>query len=175
MAVYNVHSRVLPGADANEAGALLDGLATDHDRLWPGDTWPPVRFDRPLSVGADGGHGPIRYRVEGYAPRQWVLLRFTGPRGVDGFHEFAVLPRPDGVELRHTLVIHTRGPARLSWPFVIRWLHDALLEDLLDRAEREVTGTVRRPARWSWYVRILRGLARGRRPHVVPDLVHSDV
>jgi hypothetical protein len=28
----------------------------------------------------------------------------------------------------------------IVWPLVIRFLHDALIEDLLDRAELEVTG-----------------------------------
>ncbi|MGW3967282.1 hypothetical protein ACWED2_46225 [Amycolatopsis sp. NPDC005003] len=39
-----------------------------------------------------------------------------------------------------------------------RPLHDALLEQLLDRAESAVTGRVERPVRWSPYVRFLRGL-----------------
>jgi hypothetical protein len=33
----------------------------------------------------------------------------------------------------------------------------ALIEDLLDRAELEVTGTVASPARWSPWVSLLRG------------------
>jgi hypothetical protein len=48
------------------------------------------------------------------------------------------------------------GPARLSWPLVFRPLHDALLEDALDNAERQVTGRLQLPARWSPYVRALR-------------------
>lgn len=40
-----------------------------------------------------------------------------------------------------------------------RWLHGAYLEDLLDRAEREPTGTVRHPARRNAYVRLLRALS----------------
>ncbi|MFG2331746.1 hypothetical protein ACGFMM_19205 [Streptomyces sp. NPDC048604] len=52
-----------------------------------------------------------------------------------------------------------RGLARLTWP--LAWLppHDACLEDGLDRAELACTGTLRRPARWSSYVRLLRALA----------------
>jgi hypothetical protein len=44
----------------------------------------------------------------------------------------------------------------LGWPLAVRWLHDALIEDLLDNAELAATGTVRRPARWSPWVRMLR-------------------
>jgi hypothetical protein len=31
---------------------LIDGLAGEQDRLWPWRAWPPMRFDRPLGVGA---------------------------------------------------------------------------------------------------------------------------
>ena len=41
-------------------------------------------------------------------------------------------------------------------------LHDVVVEDLFDNAERETTGTVVRPATWSPRVRVLRRLARGR-------------
>ncbi|MBB5911700.1 hypothetical protein BJY24_000567 [Nocardia transvalensis] len=122
-----------------------------------------MRFDRPLGVGAVGGHGPVRYTVEEYLPGHWIRLRFTGPRGFDGFHEFTVHPAPDGtVELRHLLTLRPHGPARLTWPLAFRWLHDALLEDCLDRAEEAVTGSVRNPARWSPLVRALRAAVGGR-------------
>lgn len=156
MVVRNLHTRRLPGTP-EEAGALIDTLASDHDRLWPRDSWPPVQFDRPLGVGARGGHGMIRYDVTGYAPGKWVCFRFTGPEGANGFHEFAVHTgeKQGEVELHHLLVVTPGGSMRLGWPLVIRWLHDACIEDLLDRAEREITGTVRKPARWSWWVRTL--------------------
>ncbi|MEV6771680.1 hypothetical protein AB0N05_23950 [Nocardia sp. NPDC051030] len=38
---------------------------------------------------------------------------------------------------------------------MIRALHNGCLEDLLDRVERELTGTVRTPARRSRYVTLL--------------------
>jgi hypothetical protein len=45
---------------------------------------------------------------------------------------------------------------RFGWPLAVRWLHDALIEDALDRAE---TATAARPVparRWSPWVRLLR-------------------
>jgi hypothetical protein len=36
--------------------------------------------------------------------------------------------------LRHELSGRLIGLGVLSWPLVIRWLHDAVLEELLDRA-----------------------------------------
>jgi hypothetical protein len=156
MAVRNLHVRCLPSGP----GDLIDSLAGDDDQLWPGDAWPPMRFDRPLGVGATGGHGPIRYDVVAHVPGRWIRFRFTGPRGFDGFHEFTVHSGVDGaVELHHLLCMTTRGPARLTWPLVFRPLHDALIEDAFDRAERNLTGTVGSPARWSRYVRVLRWFA----------------
>ncbi|MET9961788.1 SRPBCC family protein [Streptomyces sp. NPDC006326] len=161
MGVYNVHERRL-AADGSRVGALLDSLSSGaKDRLWPVGGWPPMEFDGPLAVGAKGGHGPVRYTVAAYVPGTWVRFAFTGPRGFHGFHEFAVLPDgPGHTVLRHTLAMDARGPARLTWPLSWRPLHDACLEDSLDRAEQACTGTPARPARWSPYVRALHALAR---------------
>jgi len=136
---------------------LIDALGGDDDRLWPHGTWPALRLDRPLRPGAAGGHGPIRYHVVAHVPGRWVRFRFTAPRGFDGFHEYTVHEAADGgTELHHLLSMTVHGAARVTWPLLWRPLHDALIEDSLDRAERAVTGAVRSPARWSRYVRLLR-------------------
>lgn len=158
MAVVNIHLRHLP-APASEVGALVDTLAGADDALWPVHHWPAMRFDRPLGVGAVGGHGPVRYAVEHYVPGCWVRFRFTGPRGFDGFHEFTVHPTADGVDLVHLLAMKARGRARFTWPLAYRWMHDALLEDCLDRAEHALTGSVSNPAQWTGRVRLLRRIA----------------
>ncbi|MFF8269660.1 SRPBCC family protein [Streptomyces sp. NPDC016562] len=160
MAVYNVHERLLP-AKGSEVGALVDTLSQgEADRLWP-HAWPPMEFDRGLTVGSAGGHGPVRYRVTAYVPGTWVRFTFSGPRGFHGFHEFAVLPvDEERTVLRHTLAMRTTGLSRLAWPLVWRPLHDALLEDGLDRAERATGGALARPARWNPYVRLLYTLIR---------------
>ncbi|MEV7382156.1 SRPBCC family protein [Streptomyces lydicus] len=160
MGVHNVHERVLPVSGA-EAGLLLDGLSGTGDRLWPRSDWPSMRLDGPLAPGAAGGHGPVRYTVAAYVPGRWVRFAFHGPRGFDGFHEYTVHPlAPDRTLLRHTLAMRARGWARLTWPLAFRPLHDAVLEDSLDLAERACAGTAGRPARWSRYVRLLRRLVR---------------
>ena len=41
-------------------------------------------------------------------------------------------------------------------------LHDVVVEDLFDNADREATGTVVRPAAWSSRVRVLRRLTGDR-------------
>ncbi|MFI0465161.1 SRPBCC family protein [Saccharopolyspora sp. 5N102] len=161
MAIRNLHIRRLP-VDEDTTGALIDSLASPHDKLWAHDRWPAMRFDRPLEVGAEGGHGPIRYRIVGYTPGRWIRFRFTAPRGFDGFHEFTVHREGDRTVLHNLLSMHARGPARITWPLLWRPLHDAALEDVLDRAEQATTGTVRKPARWSWWVRLLHALISAR-------------
>ncbi|MFC3450152.1 SRPBCC family protein [Amycolatopsis speibonae] len=163
MRAWNRHSRIV-GVAQEHVGALIDTLSADGDRLWPVDAWPPLRFDRPLGVGADGGHGPVRYHVESYEPGKSVRFRFTAPRGFDGFHEFTMRTTETGeTELVHLMVLKLRRPAWCTYPLLWRPLHDALLEDCLDRAERELTGTVRASASWSAYVRLLRNLISGNR------------
>jgi hypothetical protein len=163
MHVLNIHQRWLPGPP-ERVGALLDGLAGPGDRLWPNDRWPAIRFDRPLGPGADGGHGPIRYRVASYDPGRRVSFRFTGMPGVDGGHRLEVEPAgPGAAVLRHVAEARFSGRWLVIWPLVVRPLHNALIEDLLDRAELAVTGTVAGPARWSPWVRLLRGRLRRRR------------
>ncbi|MCR6484700.1 SRPBCC family protein [Amycolatopsis sp. OK19-0408] len=156
--VRNVHTRRFPGASAHLI-PLLDTLGTPGDRLWPVAGWPPTRLDGPRVPGTTAGHGPVRYVLEEAAPDR-LRFRFTAPRGVEGHHEFTV----DGDALTHVLAASLHGPARLTWPLFFRPMHDALLEDLLDRAEHAVTGGVAPPARWSPYVRFLRALIRASAP-----------
>lgn len=160
--VRNIHERAL-AVPAVQAGALLDRLASPTDLIWPKRDWPAMRFDRPLQQGAVGGHGPIRYSVESYEPGRLIRFRFSAPRGFDGTHAFEVLATSDnGVTLRHELLMDARGPALFTWPLLYRPLHDALLEDALDNAER-VTGGHPLQRHWSLSVRVLRAILRARR------------
>jgi hypothetical protein len=162
MKVRNVHVRDLP-APADAAGRLIDSLASPNDLLWPGDRWPAMRLDRPLGTEASGGHGPIRYVVESYEPGVNVRFRFTAPAGFDGWHGFdAEATAPHRSRLRHVLEMGVFGRAAVSWSLAFRPLHDALIEDALDRAAVATGGEPVR-AGWSLWVRILRRLLRRRR------------
>ncbi|MDP1611005.1 MAG: hypothetical protein Q8M11_08080 [Sulfuritalea sp.] len=162
MHVLNIHEREI-SADASEVGALIDSLASDNDALWPKAFWPPMRFDRPLGVGAVGGHGPIPYVVEEFRPGQMVKFRFLGPRGFNGSHWLEVLPKGENsVVLRHTIGMRAEGPALLSWPLFIRPLHDALLEDALALVQASV-GAVPLVRPWSPWVKFLRWVMSGGR------------
>ena len=162
MRVVNIHERIY-AVEPDALGALLDTLSSRADRLWPVGAWPKMTFDRPLQVGAIGGHGPIGYRVESWQPGRSVWFAFLRPAGFAGGHGLEIEPLDGGRSLlRHRLEMTVSGAARLTWPLAFRPLHDALVEDALTRAETELglPPTVRR---WSFWVRVLRwGLTGGR-------------
>jgi hypothetical protein len=161
MKVVNVHERILD-APAETVGQLIDGLASDDDRLWPHDRWPAMHFDRPLGIGASGGHGPIGYVVESYTPGRMVQFRFTKPQGFVGIHRFDAEPiDATKTRLRHTIEMQAAGRTWLAWAIAIRPLHDALLEDLLDRADA-FTGKQQPKREWSRWVRFVRWAMRRR-------------
>jgi hypothetical protein len=161
MKVLNIHQRLLH-ATPERVGALIDSLASPHDALWPRG-WPRMKLDRPLAVGAVGGHGPIRYVVEAYTPGESVRFRITSPKGFDGWHGFEVLEAtPAHSVLEHRIEMRVRGRGAFTWFFAIRQLHDVCVEDVLSRAQESLGNTpkpVPRPA----YVRLLLWLA-ARRP-----------
>ena len=147
---------------ADAVGRLIDGLAGEHDLLWPHEVWPRMDFDRPLGIGADGGHGPVRYEVVGYEAGSSVIFRFKAPRGFEGTHRFDVDASPHGSRLTHTLRMTARWPATLTWPLVFRPLHDALLEDCMAKAQIAL-GEHPTVLPWTAPVRLLRrALGRGR-------------
>ncbi|TFH53369.1 SRPBCC family protein [Actinomyces viscosus] len=160
--IRNVHERVI-NAPIEPLGALLDGLGQKGDRLWPSRSWPPMVLDRPLALGADGGHGAIRYYVSEYEPGRRVRFAFHPRTGIIGAHELSLDALDDGrTRIRHVLIGRTSGAMRLAFPVMVEPVHDAVVEDLFDNAEREATGLVARPATWSPRVRVLRRLSGGR-------------
>ncbi len=153
--IYNIHEREIE-ADADVIGGLLDGLGRPGDRFWPSPAWLPIKLDRQVAVGADGGHGPVRYHVTDHEPGRRVRFEFDPELGLRGYHEFTV--KPTGAAscvIRHELVGTTTGTMTLLWPVAVRWMHDAVLEDLLDNAEQAGAGTVQAPATWSRWARFL--------------------
>jgi hypothetical protein len=155
MQVTNVHQRLLRAPPAR-VGALIDKLASPADQLWAQRDWPRMRFDRPLAVGADGGHGPIRYAVEAYVPGELVRFRFKSPKGLVGWHALEVLDATGAhCVLEHRVEARLHGMARITWPLLWRHLHDALVEDALASAQVALGETPRRVP-WSRWVRFLR-------------------
>ncbi|MBW1784236.1 MAG: SRPBCC family protein [Deltaproteobacteria bacterium] len=176
MKVLNIHERELE-ADYEHVAKLIDSLSSEDELLWPIQCWPRMKFDRPLGVGAKGGHGPIRYVVEAYKPGQSIKFRFTRPKGFNGCHQFDVVKsaHQQSVLLRHTIEMELKGSALLIWPLVIRPLHDALLEDALSTAQTSLGMTPRmRP--WSLWVKIIRWIMSGGKAQkqIMPNNSNAD-
>jgi hypothetical protein len=159
MRVHNVDSRELP-APAERTWALVAGLAGDHDRLWPAERWPtsPIEFDRPLGPGARGGHGVIRYEVKRYEPGRRVVFAFAPGSGLDGIHALEVEP----IDARRSRLTH-RLDTRVGWRLmplypVLLAAHDALIEDLLDNAERASGGDPAPPPPLPRFLQVANGV-----------------
>ena len=160
MKVLNIHERELE-ANHEQVGALIDSLSSENDRLWPSHSWHHMEFDRPLRIGADGGHGPIGYFVEEYNPGQSIKFRFTSPKGFDGFHSYEIVQiSHHSVLLRHTIEMTLHGFAFLTWPIIIRPLHNALLEDALATAQASL-GMIPQIRAWSPWVKLIRWVMSG--------------
>jgi hypothetical protein len=170
MRILNRHEIEI-AAPPREVGKLIDTLASADDLLWPHFRWPAMRFDRPLSVGARGGHAPVGYFVEEYEPGARIRFRFcnahTLTKGIEGFHELYLETLPeDRTRLVHVILgtIHCR--ALLFWPLIVRPCHDALIEDAFACAAKHFDATRPFPALSPW-VRLLRAVATRSRPRRV--------
>lgn len=171
MRVVNLHERIYQ-APAELAGSLIDSLGSSGDLLWPRRHWPPMILRDGLVVGSAGGHGPVRYVVERYERGRAALFRFTRPHGWVGTHGFFIDALADGsTRLTHALEMDATGTGLLLWLGIFRPLHNAVIEDALDRAAFELgTGTAVAGS-WSAHVRALRWMLkpRGRNPLRVPS------
>jgi hypothetical protein len=165
MKIHNIHERSMT-CTSTVMSELLDGLSKPNDRLWPDDRWPAMKLDSSLRVGSSGGHGPVRYRVSEYVPGLKVAFRFDDSgllAGLDGRHWFEVIPSGEQTVLRHVIEATCNFRTWLSWIAVVAPLHDALIEDAFDRAERAVNSSSRASSEWSVWVRFVRFLISTRR------------
>jgi hypothetical protein len=156
MHVHNVHTREI-AAPSTPVGDLLDELGRDGGRIWPADRWPtaPMDFDRGLEIGSSGGHGQIRYVVDEHVPGRSVTFRFTPEMALDGFHRLDVEPlSPGRTRLIHTLEAEVGRELRFVAP-VLLGFHDAMVEDMLARADHFATGAPLRYPRIPLWLRLL--------------------
>jgi hypothetical protein len=153
--VINVHRRIIhqPKGEIDE---LIKTLATENDKVWPFEKWPKMIFKDGIKVGSHGRHGPIQYVINEHVPGELIQFQFTNPSGFDGIHKFEIIAlAPDQVELTHTIDMITSGSGTLKWILGIRWLHDALLEDLLDKIENQFDDRNMK-TKWNLWVIVLR-------------------
>ena len=161
--VLNVHSRELP-VPAAAVGPLLDRVGSRDDPLWPSPPWPPMVMSGPLAVGVAAGHGPIRYHVTRYEPGRLIEFTFTPDVGLRGMHTLSVEPAgADRCVVQHVLQGRLVGGMVLAWPLAVRWAHDAVVEQLMDRVAVALGVPPGPSVHWSPGARLLRRAA-GLRP-----------
>lgn len=160
--VVSVHETFI-ACSAQEAGALLDRFDEAASPCWPHAAWPRDAFDGPLAVGALGGHGATRYRVVAYRPGRELVFRFESPAGFEGVHGLRIEAGGEGTTVTHFTRLRLSLYHFCMWHCVVRWVHDALIGDLLDGMERHLTGTVARPRRWKRRVHVFRHALGGSR------------
>ncbi len=158
--VRNVHSRQLASNPKN--GQLIDQLSSSHDILWAHERWMPMEFPKGLHLGSRGGHGSIRYDIEAYTKGQSITFRFTAPKGFDGWHKLTL---DANNIMTHEINCQAIGSAIWLW-WLIRPIHDAVIEDCLDKAEAFAAAREVKPRQWSLWVRFLRKISpREPSPH----------
>ncbi|MEH6537503.1 MAG: hypothetical protein V7719_13985 [Psychroserpens sp.] len=135
MQVINSHKRIIH-QPKEKVSELFKTLATTEDQVWPYNNWPAMRFKNGLRVGSRGGHGRIRYTIIEFQSGSRIKFEFTKPEGFNGTHELSIKGISDNTsEIAHSITMHTTIKASFLWVFVIRWLHDALIEDAFDNVE----------------------------------------
>ena len=139
MKVLNIHQREYE-QPPEVLSEILETLSSPEDRLWPHESWVPMTLNHGLTMNSSGGHGPIGYYVSGYSKGKSVEFTFTRPKGFIGTHKFDVMEISAGkTVLRHTIDMKVDFKGFFSWHLAIKWLHDALLEDALDKVHNQLS------------------------------------
>ena len=156
MKVINIHKRLIHQPQESIT-KLLETLSSSRDKVWPNNNWPAMRFKNGLVLGSKGGHGHIRYTVIDSSPNGSIKFEFTRPHGFKGTHELLVNEIANNTsEIMHIIDMRTTTiKATLSWMFVIRWLHDALIEDAFDNVENQFSAERKRTS-YNLWVKLLR-------------------
>lgn len=155
MKVSNIHRRIL-NQPKKRIVELLETLATENDKIWPTEKWPPMKFKNGIRMGAKGGHGPIRYSVEKYDSNEIIQFRFSHPKGFNGIHKFEIKELSETqTEIQHTIDMRTHGKGTITWLLAVRSLHNALIEDAFDKVENNFS-SAKKSTEWNLWVKMLR-------------------
>ncbi|WP_298902798.1 hypothetical protein [uncultured Psychroserpens sp.] len=155
MKVINIHKRKIRASQDN-VSALFRTLATSNDLIWPIDKWPAIRFKNGLKIGSKGGHGRIRYTIVEFDECTHIKFEFTKPDGFYGTHALNIKAISENeCEISHVINARTSLKASFYWLFIIKWLHNALIEDAFDKVENYVS-EVQKVSQHSLWVQMLR-------------------
>ncbi|WP_296385762.1 hypothetical protein [Winogradskyella sp.] len=136
---------------------LFKTIATSNDLVWPYENWPAMRFKDGLKIGRKGGHGRVRYTIIDFNKGDYIKFKFSKPDGFNGTHELRIEEITLGkTEISHEIRMNTSFKATFFWIFIIRWLHDALIEDAFDKIENYFLIEKKQPKHSNW-VEFLRG------------------
>lgn len=158
MKVTNIHKRKLKQSK-NEVAMLFKTLATKDDKIWPIEHWPAIRFNGALKLGNKGGHGSIRYTIIDIKEGEAIKFQFSKPNGFIGTHEFKINEVDNSItEVTHTINMNTATvKSTFLWLTVIRWLHDALIEDAFDKIENSYSEE-KKVTKHTLWVQLLRSI-----------------
>ena len=160
MKVINIHKRTIQ-QPKEEVSTLFTTLATEKDLIWPIENWPAMKFRDGVKVGSRGGHGPIRYTIIELVHGEHIKFKFSKPEGFHGIHQLMVKAISDSkTEITHEIKMNTSLKASLLWIFVIRWLHDALIEDAFDKVENYFEVDAPKHSEHNIWVKLLRAVKK---------------
>ncbi len=155
MQVINIHKRTIHQSK-EKVSQVLKTLASENDLVWPYESWPAMKFKDGLKIGSRGGHGLVRYTIVELIDDEHIKFKFSKPEGFNGTHELRIKAiNSTSTEILHEIKAKTSFKASLFWIFVIRWLHDALIEDAFDKVENYFD-TNQKKTEYNIWVKILR-------------------
>jgi len=138
MHVLNIHSRTYDLSKDNITN-LLNTLSNNSDEIWPKEKWPRMKLDD---------------------PGKQIVFRFTHPKEFKGVHKFDIAALDnDKTKLTHTIDMKVNALGYFKWLVAVKWLHDALIEDGLDKLYTKTTGKSK-VTPWNIWVKILRAILK---------------
>jgi hypothetical protein len=158
MKVVNIHSRELP-VSRIFVWREIEKLSSRQDPVWPYEKWPRMTLHPGLIPGAKGGHGPIRYQVEGIKENEEIKFRFLSPKGFQGYHIFNLEGNDFSCKVIHEIRMETSFISSIRWALFIKHLHDALIEDAFTKLERSLD-LPQFHVKWNIWVKFLRYLLK---------------
>ena len=162
MKIINIHQREY-SQPSTVISEILDTLSSNIDRLWPNEIWPPMTLNKGLELKSIGGHGPIGYYVSDYVVGKTIEFTFTRPKEYIGTHKFEIIETAANTTLlRHTINMSLNSKGIVTWYLAVKWLHDALLEDCLDKVYNQIHKShIQTPH--NFWVKYLRNILKGKR------------